>query len=53
MFVAQHATATCCRACLSNWHKISKNRDITIAEKEYILNVVEMWILREYNKRGS
>src|SRR5215211_2843745 len=23
-FVAQHATATCCRSCLQKWHGISK-----------------------------
>ena len=27
VFVAQHATATCCRGCLEKWHKISQNCD--------------------------
>ena len=24
VFIAQHATATCCRGCLEKWHKIEK-----------------------------
>ncbi|WP_328742506.1 DUF4186 domain-containing protein [Streptomyces caniferus] len=26
VFVAQHATATCCRTCLQRWHEIPKGR---------------------------
>ena len=26
VFVAQHATATCCRKCLQKWHKINNNK---------------------------
>src|SRR3954465_392120 len=29
VFVAQHATATCCRSCLLKWHKIPKGRELT------------------------
>jgi uncharacterized protein DUF4186 len=47
VFVAQHATATCCRTCLSNWHKLPKGREITLAEQEYVLDVIETWIKRE------
>ncbi len=25
VFIAQHATATCCRECLNKWHHIEKN----------------------------
>jgi hypothetical protein len=26
VFIAQHATATCCRGCISKWHGIEKGR---------------------------
>ena len=29
VFVAQHATATCCRDCLAKWHKIERGRALT------------------------
>ena len=27
VFVAQHATATCCRECIRKWHKIQPDRE--------------------------
>ena len=29
VFIAQHATATCCRNCLYKWYKIPKNRQLS------------------------
>jgi predicted Fe-S protein YdhL (DUF1289 family) len=46
-FVAQHATATCCRGCLSKWHAIPQGRALETAEKRYILAVLETWLARE------
>ena len=43
-FVAQHATATCCRGCLEKWHRIPKGRALTPAEKEYVVRVIERWL---------
>ena len=36
-FVAQHATATCCRGRLAEWHGIPKGSPLTESEKEYVL----------------
>lgn len=47
VFIAQHATATCCRGCLQKWHAIPKGRVLEEAEKRYILEVVETWLARE------
>ncbi len=47
VFVAQHATATCCRGCLQKWHAIPKGRELDEAEKRYILQVIETWLGRE------
>jgi hypothetical protein len=38
VFVAQHATATCCRGCLEKWHAIKKGRELSVDEKRYIVN---------------
>ena len=50
VFVAQHATATCCRGCLEKWHHIPKGRELTETEQEYIVNVIMEWINREMKK---
>lgn len=50
VFVAQHATACCCRGCLQKWHQIPQGRELTLAEQAYIVVVLEKW-LRE--KVGS
>ena len=47
VFVAQHATATCCRSCLSRWHHIDKGRALTPAEVGYVVEVIGHWIVRE------
>jgi CHAD domain-containing protein len=44
VFVAQHATATCCRGCLAKWHDISKGREISEIEKLHILEIIKRWL---------
>ena len=48
VFIAQHATATCCRNCLYKWHKIPKNRQLTNDEVNYIVELIMKWIIEEY-----
>ena len=50
VFVAQHATATCCRRCLEKWHRIPKGRELTETEQEYVVDVIMEWISREMKK---
>jgi hypothetical protein len=45
VFIAQHATATCCRGCLEKWHGISKGRELTADENAYILAVLRRWLV--------
>ncbi|MER6070213.1 DUF4186 domain-containing protein [Streptomyces sp. NPDC001852] len=47
VFVAQHATATCCRGCLERWHGIPRGRELTRAEHVYVVDVILRWIERE------
>jgi predicted Fe-S protein YdhL (DUF1289 family) len=49
IFVAQHATATCCRGCLENVHEIAKGHALTAEECAYVLRVIERWIAEQVN----
>lgn len=44
IFIAQPATATCCRGCLQKWHHIAKGRDLTDDEIEYVVAVLSQWL---------
>ena len=44
VFVAQHATATCCRGCLEKWHGIAKGRELTDAERDHVVAVIARWL---------
>ncbi|HVA47256.1 MAG TPA: DUF4186 domain-containing protein [Pirellulales bacterium] len=44
VFVAQHATATCCRSCLHKWHAIDKGRELMADELDYVLAVIGRWL---------
>ena len=43
-FIAQHATATCCRSCLANWHGIARGHALSEQEREYVIAVLERWL---------
>ena len=44
VFTAQHATGTCCRKCLSKWHRIPRGRPLQDSEIEYVLRVIDRWL---------
>ena len=46
VFIAQHATATCCRSCLYKWHRIDMNKELTKNEINYIIDIIMTWIKR-------
>lgn len=46
VFIAQHATATCCRNCLNKWYKIPKNRELNEKEVRFIQAIIIEWIKR-------
>lgn len=43
-FIAQHATATCCRSCLRKWHQIPKHQPLSPQEIDYIVTVIGAWL---------
>ena len=44
VFIAQHATATCCRKCIQKWHGIEKGRALNDAEVQFIVALIMGWI---------
>ena len=52
VFVAQHATATCCRGCLAKWHFIAQGAPLSDREIDYVLGVIERW-LGEQGEQGK
>lgn len=47
VFIAQHATATCCRGCLYKWHKIEKNKELNDKEIQFAVRIIMEWIKKE------
>ena len=44
-FIAQHATASCCRKCLMKWHGIPAHAHaLTDEEKGYVLSLIKRWM---------
>jgi hypothetical protein len=44
VFVAQHATACCCRSCLSKWHGIGQGHALSDEEQQHVLAALERWL---------
>ena len=44
VFLAQHATATCCRGCLFKWHGIPPDRPLSDAEVARVVDFLLAWI---------
>ena len=47
VFIAEHATGTCCRGCIERIHHIEKNKELSKEEIDYIVKVIMTWIKRE------
>lgn len=44
VFIAQHATAICCRNCLQKWHRIPKGKPLTSEQIDYLVEVIMRWL---------
>lgn len=44
VFIAQHATATCCRNCVQKWHNIPKSKPLSQKEKDFCVELITKWI---------
>ena len=44
VFIAQHATATCCRKCIQKWHGFEKGRALSDDEVQFIVALIMGWV---------
>ena len=49
VFIAQHATATCCRGCLAKWHNIPQGVSLSEEQQRYIVAVIYHWLVVQMN----
>ncbi len=47
VFIAQHATALCCRSCAEKWHGIPRGRPMTAQEIRWAVFVLCSWLREE------
>ena len=47
VFIAQHATACCCRGCLAKWHGIPQGVPLSAEQQVYIVGMLMSWMRRE------
>ena len=47
VFIAQHATACCCRGCFEQWHGIPKGVRLSQSEQGYAVSLITEWIRRQ------
>ena len=51
VFIAQHATATCCRECIRKWHKMQPGKELSQVQQDYLVDVIMTWIQREMDRQ--
>ena len=47
VFVAQHATACCCRDCLNKWYHVPKGVPLSDEQQRKIVDLLLAWIKKE------
>ena len=50
VFIAQHATATCCRECIRKWHKMQPGKELSQVRQKYLVDVIMTWIQKEMER---
>ncbi len=50
VFIAQHATATCCRGCIQKWHQFPRGRALGEKQLEFIVALIMGWIVRQLDE---
>ncbi|SDZ86969.1 protein of unknown function [Oribacterium sp. KHPX15] len=53
VFIAQHATACCCRGCLHKWHHVPEHRPLTESEQQYIVKILLSWIRNDMRNSST
>ncbi len=47
VFIAQHATATCCRGCLNKWWRVPLGVELTPLQQKRIVGLIMAWLERQ------
>ena len=47
VFVAQHATACCCRQCIYKWHHFSPHGSLSEKQQSYLVGLIMAWIEKQ------
>ena len=50
VFIAQHATACCCRGCLRKWYRVPEHTALSDIQQKKIVNLLMAWIEQEYEE---
>ena len=51
VFIAQHATATCCRERIRKWHKMQPGKELSQVQQDYLVDVIMTWIQKEIERQ--
>ena len=51
VFIAPHATATCCRECIRKWHKMQPGKELSQVQQGYLVDVIMTWIQKEIERQ--
>ncbi len=51
VFIAQHATATCCRKCLFKWYRIPPYRELTDGEVKFVVSLIIKWVDKQFQTK--
>ncbi len=49
VFIAQHATASCCRKCIKKWHKFPLGTALSSRQQDYLVELIMTWIKKFFN----
>jgi len=49
VYYAQHATATCCRKCVEEWHGIPRGQALTAGELDYLAQLAAQYLKERLN----
>ena len=53
VFIAQHATACCCRGCLQKWYHVPKGVPLSELQQKKIVDLLMAWIVKQLKKSNS
>ena len=53
VFIAQHATGSCCRGCLEKWFRIPRGKPLSEQEIAAVARIITQWIFDQCQTGGG